>query len=229
MREFNLLSDYPKPDKPRYVGSNFRTIKNRIIASYRDKNLYDGSRDNGYGGYKYDGRWIKVAKKICLEYGLNDSSKFLHIGCEKGFLLNDLKNLFKDMNIFGVEISEYAVNNSMETVRSNIIQSNYLELEMFEDNYFDFVYAAGVVYSFNVSDAIKCLKEINRITKKQSFITLASYTDIEDYWLFKNWTLLGSTILLKDEWRTLLSHTGYKGDYYFTNAETLNLVKEEDV
>ena len=63
MREFNLLEDYPIPDKPRYVGSNLRTIKNRIIASYRDKNLYDGSRDNGYGGYKYDGRWVKVAKK----------------------------------------------------------------------------------------------------------------------------------------------------------------------
>ena len=161
------------------------------------KNLYDGSRDNGYGGYKYDGRWVKVAKKICREYGLNDSSKFLHIGCEKGFLLYDLKNLVKDISIFGVEVSEYAVNNCMESVKNNIIQSNYLELKMFEDNYFDFVYAAGVVYSFTISDAIKCLKEINRISKNKSFITLASYTNIEDYWLFKNWTLLGSTILLK--------------------------------
>ena len=63
------------------------------------------------------------------------------------------------MNIFGVEVSEYAVNNCMESVKNNIIQSNYLELKMFEDNYFDFVYAAGVVYSFTISDAIKCLKK----------------------------------------------------------------------
>ena len=92
----------------------------------------------------------------------------------------------------------------MEAVRSNIIKSNYLELKMFEDNYFDFVYATGVVYSFNISDAIKCLKEINRISKNKSFITLASYTNKEDYWLFKNWTLLGSTILLKERMENLI-------------------------
>ena len=57
----------------------------------------------------------------------------------------------------------------MEAVRNDIIKSNYLELKMFEDNYFDFVYATGVVYSFNISDAIKCLKEINRVSKKKKF------------------------------------------------------------
>ena len=67
MREFNLLNDYPKPDKPRFVSSKLRSIENRISASYRDKNLYDWDRNNGYGGYKYDGRWVKVAKNICTE------------------------------------------------------------------------------------------------------------------------------------------------------------------
>ena len=149
-----------------------------------------------------------------------------YISAAKRVFLNDIKNLFKEMNIFGVEVSEYAVNNCMEAVRSNIIKSNYLELKMFEDNYFDFVYATGVVYSFNISDAIKCLKEINRISKKKFHYISIIYKQ-EDYWLFKNWTLLGSTILLKEEWITLLNHTGYKGDYYFTNAETLNLLKED--
>ena len=40
MREFNLLENYPKPKNPRLVNSKLRTIENRILASYRDINLY---------------------------------------------------------------------------------------------------------------------------------------------------------------------------------------------
>ena len=74
------------------------------------------------------------------------------------------------------------------------------------------------------SEAIKCLKEIQRVGKGKSFITLASYEDQNDFWLFKQWSLLGTTILHKDEWKELLKHTNYSGDYFFTNAKYLNLV-----
>ena len=94
MRRFNLLGEYPQPKNPRYVSENLRKIKHRIVASYRDKEFYDGDRNFGYGGFKYDGRWKKVAVKICEEYKLNNNSSFLQLGCEKGFLLHDIKNLY---------------------------------------------------------------------------------------------------------------------------------------
>ena len=43
------------------------------------------------------------------------------------------------------------------------------------------------------------------------------------YELFKKWSLLGSTFLKKKEWIEILNYCGYTGDYYFTNAKTLNL------
>ena len=64
MREFNLLEEYPKLDQPRYVASNLRTLKERIVANQRDENFFDGHRNFGYGGYKYDGRWKKGSKKV---------------------------------------------------------------------------------------------------------------------------------------------------------------------
>ena len=85
MREFNLLEEYPKLNKPRYISDKTRTITNRIIASRRDEEFFDGDRNNGYGGYVYDGRWVSVANKISKEYILNENSKFLHINSEKGF------------------------------------------------------------------------------------------------------------------------------------------------
>ena len=223
MREFNLLGEYPSPEKPRYVGSNLRTINHRIVATYRDKNFFDGDRNFGYGGFKYDGRWKKVADKLCDKYKLHDNSSFLQLGCEKGFLLKDLRSKYANMRITGLETSHYAISNSINEIKNDVkFCDNYLKLN-YKDNEFDFVMALGVVYTHSLGDAIKCLKEIQRVGKGESFITLASYEDKNDYWLFKQWSLLGTTILLKSEWRELLGHVNYSGDYFFTNAATLNL------
>ncbi len=54
MKKFNLLKDYPQTSLKRVSNLNTRTIKERIVSSYRDKNLYDGSRKYGYGGFVYD-------------------------------------------------------------------------------------------------------------------------------------------------------------------------------
>ena len=40
---------------------------------------------------------------------------------------------------------------------------------------------------------------------------------------FLDWTLLGTTILKKTEWKKIFKHTGYKGDYYFSDANKLGL------
>jgi ubiquinone/menaquinone biosynthesis C-methylase UbiE len=223
MREFNLLEGYPQPTKPRKVGKNIRTIKNRIISGYRDKNFFDGDRNFGYGGFNYDGRWKKVAKKIIQEYKLSTTPSFLQINCEKGFLLNDVQEILPQSKIVGVETSEYACTNSMNSVKNKIKKvDNYFKLN-FPENTFDFIIALGIIYTHTLIDAIKCLKEIQRVGNGKSFITLASYTDEKDYWLFKNWTLIGALILKKEEWVDVLKYANYTGDYYFTNAQTLNL------
>ena len=74
MPEFNLLESVPKI---------FRNIKERklnkdnamLIAKEFGKEYFDGDRVYGYGGYKYDGRWIPIAKKIINKYYLTSGSK----------------------------------------------------------------------------------------------------------------------------------------------------------
>jgi len=222
MKKFNLLKDYPKTKVKRIANSKTRTIKERIVSSYRDINLYDGSRKYGYGGFVYDGRWKIIAKKICKRYKLNNNSKILQLGCEKGFLLNDIQEIYPKISIVGVDMSKYAIQNSLKSVRNYLRYGSYTKLS-FKKNEFDFVIALGVVYALNLSDAISCLKEIIRVSKNKSFINLSSYKTKRDYWLFKNWTLLGTTLLKENEWRTVLKHVNYKGDYYFTNSGTLQL------
>src|SRR5476651_178616 len=51
---------------------------------------FDGSRDYGYGGYRYDGRWVPVAADIVTHYNLQPGQRVLDVGCAKGFLVKDL-------------------------------------------------------------------------------------------------------------------------------------------
>ena len=57
---------------------------------------------------------------------------------------------------------------------------------------------------------------------QKSYISLASYSK-KDRDKFLDWTLLGTTILKKQEWEELFDLIGYKGDYYFSNAAKLGL------
>ena len=59
----NLLETFPKVKRD--VNSRKKNKSyNRELALKFDKEYFDGTREQGYGGYSYDGRWVKVAKKI---------------------------------------------------------------------------------------------------------------------------------------------------------------------
>lgn len=226
MREFNPLIGYPEPKKPRVVGPDIRTIENRIIASYRGREYYDGDRNNGYGGYKYDGRWLPIARNMCSEYALNEDSAVLQVGCEKGFLLHDFLDLCPEMEIRGTDISEYAIENAMASVKPVIVSAPFTAFP-FERDSFDLVVAIGVVYTLNLADAIQCLKEVERVSKGASFVTLAAYRTQEEKKLFEWWTVLGATLLHEEEWITVMENAGYTGDYKFTTSRSLKLVPME--
>lgn len=209
MREWNSLKDYPQP--PHRIVRN-PTIEHRIVASRRGREFFDGDRAYGYGGYQDDGRWEPVAECMRNEYALTEGSSILQINCEKGFLLNEF--LKKGMEVRGIESSAYA----RRRCPLGITVNNKWDFK----EPFDLVIAVGAVYVENLPQAVNLLIEIERISFS-SFITLASYDSEDDLKLFKQWSLLATTILKKDEWREVMRYAGYTGDYWFVNAETLRL------
>ena len=66
MKHFDI--GYPHSTTPRALAKNSRTIKNKIVAWGLGQEYYDGARENGYGGFRYDGRWSKVIPNIINEY-----------------------------------------------------------------------------------------------------------------------------------------------------------------
>ena len=223
MKEYSLLSDYSQTKVKRFVGKRIRNIEHRIIASERSSLFFDGNRNFGYGGLKYDGRWNSVAEKIIKKFDLKDNSKILQLASEKGFLIYEIKKINPKINVLGVETSKYAISKTIKPVKKFIKKfKSFSELESI-DNKFDCIIALGVVYIHTLNDAIKLLKNIQRLSNGKSFITLASYETEKDYWLFKDWTVLGTLLYKKEEWKKIMKYAGYKGYYSFTNSKKLNL------
>ncbi|MBT4354840.1 MAG: methyltransferase domain-containing protein, partial [Rhodospirillaceae bacterium] len=194
MPEVNILNDYPQPTAPRFVGRDMRTISHRIAAIKRDRNFFDGDRNFGYGGFKYDGRWVPIAERIIKHYKLESSSRLLHLNCEKGFLINDLKNIRPSLQVAGTETSDYAIAHAMKEIKDTITKISSIKLP-FPNNSFNLVIGLSYVYIHSLKGAIQALKEITRVSTGDAFITLATYETEEDYFLFKDWTLLGILLL----------------------------------
>ena len=222
MREFDI--GYPHSSAKRIVKDSFRPIKNRIIAWGLDKEYYDGKRENGYGGFCYDGRWATIMPNIIKEYKLDNKSSVLGLGCKKGFFLHDLKKALPGVRIKGVENHPYPLEHAMQSVRGDLILNSYERLP-FETNSFDFVMAFASVYMLNFNGVLNTLREIQRVSKGKSYVTLGAYQTKEEKELFLEWTLLGTTVLHQDEWLEVFAEIGYTGDYFFSSARSLNLAR----
>lgn len=211
---------FKKPIKIRSKVAKERSVINKMYAWELGKEYYDGSRLNGYGGFKYDGRWLKLLPKLIKRYNLNKKSKVLDLGCKKGFLLKDLNILIPGVTSYGIENHPYALKKAVKC-NSKLIQSEYYNLP-FKNKYFDFTIAFNSLYMQNLGDVIKSLKEIERVSKN-SYVILASGENDYERNKFYKWTLIGTTILLKKEWKTLFKKINFSGDYYFSSAKSLGV------
>ncbi len=87
------------------------------MAIQYDYDYWDGSRETGYGGYKYDGRWRKVADAMIAAYGIKPGMRVLDVGSGKGFLLHDFREAIPGLEVCGIDISSYGVEHTMEDVK----------------------------------------------------------------------------------------------------------------
>jgi len=215
MALINLLSNYPKTK---------RNIKNRLInkdehrkiALKFEKEYFDGKRATGYGGYYYDGRWISIANKISQYYKLKKKSKILDIGCAKGFLVKDLLDLNKNFDVYGIDVSKYAVSHCHPDVIGRIHIGNATNLP-FPDNSFDFVISINTLHNLSRRNVIKAIKEINRVSiDSKAFIQIDAYENDEQREKFINWMLTAKTFGKPEDWYKIFKEADYKGDYYWT-------------
>ena len=218
-REIDLLKFYPKSKRPIEDRGKLVTDIDRAIARKFDVEYYDGDRLTGYGGYGYSPRfWTDTVAHIVDVYSLNNDSKILDIGCAKGYMMHDLSLLIPKAEIKGIDISQYAKDNAIESMQENITVSNANNLP-FPDDYFDLVIAINTLHNLPLIDCKQAFREINRVTKNNSFIMNDAWRDKKGKESMLNWNLTALTYMSCDDWKELFKEVNYKGDYYWFFAE----------
>ncbi len=215
MSEINLLENYPKTKRQPEERQNQKTPEVQEIARRFGKEFFDGERIYGYGGYSYNPRfWQPVVPTFKDYYGLNDENSILDVGCAKGFMLHDFSEIIPGIQVKGVDVSEYAIANASEDMKPFLTVGNAAALP-FPDQSFDLVVSVNTVHNLPLEECKQALREIQRVSKRDSFITVDAYRNEEEKKLMDMWNLTAKTYMHVDEWVKLFKEVGYEGDYYW--------------
>ena len=198
---------------------DFPKAKSAQLAKKWGYDYWDGDRRINYGGYKYiEGRWEKVAREMVEHYTLPKNPKILDVGCGKGFLLFDFLKVIPEAKIFGIDISEYAIQNSKEKIRENLQVGNATNLP-WPDNYFDLVFSINTFHNLHNYDLETALRELERVGKDNKYICVESYRTEEEKANLLYWQVTCEAFCSPEEWEWWFKQTGYTGDYSFIYFE----------
>lgn len=218
MREINLLTALPKSQKNIKERAVHKTPEIVELAKQFGEAYFDGPRTHGYGGYRYDGRWLPVAKDIVEHFELKSGDRVLDVGCAKGFLVKDLMAVCPGLEVFGLDISEYALKHCEPEVVGRLHLGNATKLP-FPDDSFECVISINTIHNLRREDVLVALKEIQRVSKgNKSFVQVDSYYTPEEKEIFESWVLTAEFHDYPEGWGQLFQEAGYKGDYYWTLA-----------
>jgi len=180
---------------------------------------WDGDRRINYGGYHYiPGRWTPVGQAMIEYYGIQPGNKILDIGCGKGFQLYELTKLIPDIDVYGIDISKYAIENAKEEVKDRLQVGN-ANLLPYPDNYFDFVFSLNTFHNLHNYDLDSSLREMERVGKKYKYLCVESYRNEEEKVNLLYWQVTCEAFCNPESWEWWFNQTGYTGDYSFIYFE----------
>ncbi len=213
--EIDLLANYPRTQRNIAERGQTKTESDRALARQFGKDFFDGDRRHGYGGFRYNPRfWQPVIPDFQKHYNLREGSHILDVGCAKGFMLYDFLQTIPGIEVKGVDVSSYAIEQAELAVRPFVQIADARNLP-FSDASFDLVIAINTLHNLAGADLEKALYEVMRVSKGHAFITVDAYRDEAEKEAMYAWNLTAQTILHVDEWKELFKKVGYTGNYYW--------------
>jgi SAM-dependent methyltransferase len=217
MAELNLLRTYPKAVRD-IAGRVKDKAANRAVALQFGCEYFDGPREQGYGGYRYDGRWIPIAHTFIAHFGLRPGDKVLDVGCAKGFLVKDLADACPGLDVYGLDISHYALSHAHPDATGRLLRASCDRLP-FADRSFDAVICINTIHNLEPQPCATAIRELQRVSKGPGFIQVDAYRSDAERQLFEDWMLTAKTYQRPEGWQAMFAANGYSGDYYWTVLE----------
>jgi len=219
-KQIDFLQKYNMSSKRDYVGRVTQYDKAACAEKAKQwgYDYWDGERQYGYGGYKYDGRWLPLAKQIAEYYKIKPGDRILDVGCGKGYMLFEFTRAVPGVEIAGLDLSQYGIDHAKEEVKPFLVQGHARKLP-FPDKSFDFIYSNTTLHNLPPQDLYPAIKEIERVRKRDAWIGVESFRNEREKANLLYWQLTCEAFFSVDGWRWWFEHCGYKGDYGFIYFE----------
>jgi ubiquinone/menaquinone biosynthesis C-methylase UbiE len=220
MTQLNFLEGYQKATKRDYVQRVVEHDKAACaeVAKQWGFDYWDGDRKHGFGGMRYDGRWKPIAEDIARHYGLKAGHRVLDIGCGKAFLLYELTQVVPGLEVAGLDISAYGIENAKEEVRSFLTLGNATSLP-WPDGHFDFVFSINTFHNLEIQDLFAALKEMQRVGKDSRWLCVESYRSEREKANLLYWQLTCRSFHSPEGWAWIAEQAGFNGDLGFIYFE----------
>jgi ubiquinone/menaquinone biosynthesis C-methylase UbiE len=214
-REIDLLRSLPKTK--RNIEKRAEEKDEGVVAISRQfgYEYWDGDRKYGYGGYRYDGRWRSVARDMIEHFGLKPGMRVLDVGCGKGFLVKDLMLECPGLEVFGLDISRYALMNCEKEIVGRLHLGDAVSLP-FPDRSFDCVISLNTIHNLARADVVIAMREIQRLSGGRAFVQVDSYRTPEEREIAVSWIITARFHDYPEGWLKAYAEAGYTGDYYWT-------------
>ncbi len=216
-REVNLVRALPKTRRNIQARQEAKDPEIVRVSKQFGQMYFDGPRDYGYGGYRYDGRWVPVAHDIIAHFGLRPGMRVLDAGCAKGFLVKDLRDACQGLEVTGLDISSYAIANAHPDAKPHLVQGSIEDMPFAEP--FDVVLCLDTVHNLPRDRARTALAEIQRLSGGRAYVRVDSYRTPQQKAVFESWVLTAEFHDYPEGWIALFQEAGYTGDYSWTIIE----------
>lgn len=211
-REVNLLDRLPQTKRDPKARAQSKTAEDRALAKQFGRDFFDGERRHGYGGYRYDGRWLPVARRIAEYYQLPSDARILDVGAAKGFLLHDFLQVLPGATVRGLDVSSYARDHAHGET-GPLIDLGSAEKLPYPDKSFDLVISINSIHNLPLSPCKQALAEMERVSRAHKFVTIDAWRTEEEHQRLLDWILTAETYMSVADWVKLFAEVGYTGDY----------------
>ncbi len=137
----------------------------------------------------------------------------LDIGCGKGFLLHEMSLLVPGLEVFGLDVSDYAIANAKEEIKDRVQIGNAISLP-FPDKHFDLVFSLTTLHNLHNYDLDRALREMERVGKRK-YLCVESYRNETEKANLLYWQVTCEAFCTPEEWNWWFKLTGFSGDYSF--------------
>jgi ubiquinone/menaquinone biosynthesis C-methylase UbiE len=214
MAEINLLDRLPQTRRDTKARAAKKSPADIALAKQFGFDFFDGERSRGYGGYRYDGRWLPVARRFFEHYQLPPNARILDVGCAKGFLMADFKQASPQCEVRGIDVSTYARDHAHGGMQQ-FMDIGSADALPYPDKSFDLVVSINSIHNLPVARCMKALQEMERVSRAHKFISVDAWHTDEEHQALLDWILTAETYMSVDDWHRRFAEYGYTGDAWW--------------